>query len=321
MTSRERVINTINSKKTDRMPIHGWLKINLDDKISEKYGSVTAFEDKYEFDLRHIFPGVWPHQMDKIKEIKKAKGEITPADYLSIDYYDPDNEDSYNFIKQEINTYKEKEKFTYVQTVGVFESLNSVFGIENHLMYLLLYPDDLKKVYERQAGWAAKVANNCIDLGVDMIHVSDDWGSQESLLFSPDIFESLIKPAHQIISEAVKKRDSFISLHSDGNITQAFPGIVELGYDVVHPFQVSAGMDYNYFEKEYKDKIVLMGGIDVQMTLGFNKKDLIEKEVRDVVARFKEGGLILNTTHYVQDHTSLEELEFCYDLVYELIRK
>ena len=59
MNSTERVRNTILGRNTDRQPIYGWLKENLEDEISEKYGSVACFEDKYEFDAAHIFGGPW----------------------------------------------------------------------------------------------------------------------------------------------------------------------------------------------------------------------------------------------------------------------
>ncbi|MBT3292178.1 MAG: hypothetical protein HN380_32920, partial [Victivallales bacterium] len=48
MTSRERVIEVIEQRRPDRVPVYGWLKANLTDQISAAFGSVEAFEDKYE---------------------------------------------------------------------------------------------------------------------------------------------------------------------------------------------------------------------------------------------------------------------------------
>ena len=59
MTSRERVIHVINHNKPDRVPIYGWVRANLEEPISKAFGSVEAFEDRYEFDLAHLFGG--PH--------------------------------------------------------------------------------------------------------------------------------------------------------------------------------------------------------------------------------------------------------------------
>ncbi|MFW6303209.1 MAG: hypothetical protein ACOC2L_01190 [Candidatus Sumerlaeota bacterium] len=51
MESRERVIAVINHQKPDRVPYCAWLRANLEEPIAEEYGSLGAFEDKYELDL------------------------------------------------------------------------------------------------------------------------------------------------------------------------------------------------------------------------------------------------------------------------------
>jgi len=139
-------------------------------------------------------------------------------------------------------------------------SLVGPYGIENHLMYLAIYESDLHVVYKRQAEWNRQFAMNCLDLGVDMIHVSDDWGGQTGLMFSPATWRNLIYPYHKITCDAVRQRKGYLSLHSDGNVTQVLDGIVDLGYHVLHPYQVSAGMDYALYFERYKNRFTIMGG-------------------------------------------------------------
>ena len=162
---------------------------------------------------------------------------------------------------------------------------------------------------------------NCLDLGVDMIHVSDDWGAQSGLMFSPKVWRELIFPYHKQVTDAVKARGAFVSLHSDGNVESVLDGIVELGFDVVHPYQESAGMDYGLYKSSYADKFVIMGGLDVQTTIGFGKLDFLRSEIERVLGLFADGGMLFCTTHFVQDHCSIEELTFAYDLVYEIVRR
>ena len=57
MEAAERVRSVILGKPVDRQPIYGWVKFNLKDEITERWGSVEAFEDHYEFDMAHIFGG------------------------------------------------------------------------------------------------------------------------------------------------------------------------------------------------------------------------------------------------------------------------
>ncbi len=322
MTSRERVIAVIEGRRPDRIPVYGWVRANLAEPISEAFGSVEAFEDKYEFDFAHLFGGFGAYRQKDVEALREAKGgTIEPPDLLEIDMTDPNDDSAYDSLRADVEHHKtQRDRFVYVQTRGIFEPLNGVFGIENHLMYLALFEKELHEVYEREAAWNRQFAMNCLDLGIDMIHVSDDWGAQVGLMFSPDTWRSLIHPYHKITCDAVREREGYLSLHSDGNVTQVLDGIVDLGYHVLHPYQVSAGMDYGLYFEKYANRFTIMGGLDVQTTIGFGDCSRLRAEIEDILRAFSERGLLFCTTHFIQDHCTIEELTFAYDLIYETVR-
>lgn len=318
MLPRERVIATIKHEPRDRMPRYGWLG-NMEEAISREFGSIAGFEDHYGFDLSHAFGNPWRYTKEALEEMKDESGQIIPPRVLDAPIHDVNDETKYEQIRQQVKHHKEeRDRFVYVQSPGLFEGNNGLFGIENHLLYLMMYPEELREVYRRQAAWTTQWAMNCLDIGVDMVHISDDWGAQNDLMFSPDIWWDLIFPFHKETIDAVKARGAFASLHSDGNISSVLDGIVKLGLDVVHPFQESAGMSLQQFRDDYADRFTVMGGIDVQTTLGFGKLDFLKSELERVIGMFRDGGLLLCTTHAVQEHCSLEELVLCYDTVVEL---
>jgi uroporphyrinogen decarboxylase len=323
MLPRERVIKVINHEKPDRVPIYGWVRANLEGIINQAFGSVNAFEDKYEFDYAHIFGGPGSYAGEMLNQLRaNNKGIIEPKTLMEIPLTDPNITEAYKSIEDQVKYHKEqKGRFVYVQTPGIFECLNGVFGIENHLAYLLMYEDDLHRVYKRQAEWNRAFANNCIDIGVDMVHISDDWGSQKGLMFSPKVWWNLIYPYHKITCDEVKRRGSFLSLHCDGNFAQVIDGVIKLGYDVVHPYQESAGMDLYEYKQKYIKNFTVMGGLDVQATIGFGKLDNLKSEIERVLGLFKDGGLLYCTTHFIQNHCTIEELTFAFDTIYEFIRK
>ncbi len=226
MTSRERVIAVLEGQSPDRIPVYGWLRAKLEKQISAAFGSVENFEDRYEFDFAHLFGGPGTYRSNEIKQLRAdVGGAIEPSRLLDLTLCDPDDPGAYQGVRDGIAHHKTRRgRFVYVQTPGIFEALNGVFGIENHLMYLALYEEDLKKVYRRQAEWNRRFAMNCLDLGVDMIHVSDDWGAQTGLMFSPETWWNLIYPYHKVTCDAVRQRDGYVSLHSDGNVTQVLTG-------------------------------------------------------------------------------------------------
>ena len=322
MNSRERVTALIEHRTPDRIPIYGWLRANLEEQLTERFGSVEAFEDRYEFDLAHVFGGPSAYWGDELDNLRAEKGGPRDhRDVMDLPLHDVNQDEAYDGLREQIDRYQaQRGRFCYVQTPGIFEATNRLFGIENHLMYMAQYPEELHELYRRRAEWNRQFAMNCLDLGVDMIHVSDDWGAQRGLMFSPRMWREMIFPYHKVTTDAVKARGAHLSLHSDGNVMPVLDGIVDLGYQVVHPYQVSAGMDLERYVEDYRDKFSIMGGIDIQSTLGFGDYDRLRQEIVEWVETFRDGELILCTTHFVQDHCSIDELVFAYDLIYELVR-
>ena len=322
MDSTERVRRTILGKPVERQPVYGWVSANLSDEISAAYGSVAAFEDKYEFDMSHIFGGPGAFDERVFDRIRTENGELTPDLLVDEDFFtDPDNAGDYKNIEDALAFHKKRGRFCYVQTPGFFEQFNGVFGIENQLLYMALYPDELVELYRRQADWTVKFADRCIDLGLDMIHISDDWGAQNDMMFSPRLWWDIIYPHMKRVVDHVHSRGCFCSLHSDGCITKVTDGIEKLGLDVVHPWQESAGMSYDLYLDRYRDKFAILGGICIQTALGIMERDELEAEIRRVFGLLRGKRWICCTMHFVQNHCSVGDLAFAYDLISRLARE
>ena len=322
MTSRERVIKTIKGEQTDRTPIYGWVSANLSEEITEKYASLANFEDKYEFDAAHIFGAPVPFKNRKVLQAIQARyDELTPDLLLQEEFFFPAADQDWSWVEKGLAHHRERGRFCYLQTPGFFEFFNGVFGIENQLMYLLLYRDEMAELYAKQADWLLGYVDRCMELGVDCIHLSDDWGSQRDLMFSPAIWRELIKPNLKRVIDYVHAKGGLISLHSDGCIQTVTDDLAELGLDMLHPWQESAGMSYDTYLEKYSDRFAILGGVCVQTTLGLVSQEKLEDEIRRVFALLKGKRWICCTTHFVQKHCSMEDLEFAFDLIYRLARE
>ncbi len=322
MTSRERVLKAIRGEKTDRTPIYGWVSANLKDEISEIYGSVAAFEDLYEFDAAHIFGAPIPFKNTAyLKSIKARYEELTPDVLLDEEFFFPAADQDWSKVKKALEHHKKRDRFCYMQTPGFFEFFNDVFGIENQLMYLILYRDELAELYTRQADWLIGFVDCCLELGVDCVHISDDWGSQRELMFSPKLWCELIKPNLKRVVDYVHSKGGLVSLHSDGCIRAVTDDLAEIGLDMLHPWQESAGMSYDTYLEKYADKFAILGGVCVQTALGLVPKEKLESEIRRVFGILKGKRWICCTTHFVQNHCSMDELKFAFDLIYRLARE
>lgn len=323
MNSTERVRAAILGQPYDRQPIYGWVAGNLGREISEKWGSVEAFEDKYEFDLAHLFGGPGCFNEAAVTAIAPKESEdLTPDRLVEAPIFtDPHDPPAYEGIRAALAHHKARGRFCYMQTPGFFENFNSLFGIENHLLWLALYPEELNELYRRQAEWTVQFADRCIDLGVDMIHISDDWGSQRDLMFSPALWREIVYPHMKRVVDHVHSRGAFCSLHSDGCVAKVADGLSDLGLDVVHPWQERAGMSYDTYLEKYADRFAILGGVCVQYAIGVMPRHELEAEIRRVFGKLRGKRWLVCTTHFVQNHCSMEDLEFAYDLIYRLARE
>ena len=133
---------------------------------------------------------------------------------------------------------------------------------------------------------------------------ADDWGTQNSLIASPDIFRRLFKPYLRRLNDECHRIAPQIKtfLHCCGAVYDLIDDIIESGFDILNPVQWSAG-GHSY--KEWKDKsrkrIALWGGgVNAQVTLPLGTIEEIEKEVKEVVAYMnKDSGYVFNSIHNI----------------------
>ena len=322
MNGTERVRRAILGMEYDRQPIYGWVAGNLDEPINKRFGSVRNFEDRYEFDIAHVFGGADPFRHEVLADIRSKYGMLRPDIMLDKGYLsDPDDIGQYEDVKAQLAFHKSRGRFCYVQTPGFIENYNGIFGIENHLLYLAEYEDEIAELFRRQASWNKRFARVCIDLGLDMIHISDDWGSQRDLMFSPALWERLVYPNMKDVVDFVHNSGALCSLHSDGCIAKVADGIARLGLDLVHPWQESAGMSLDLYLEKYKDKFAIMGGICVQTAIGVMPQDKLYAEICRVFDALKGKRWVCCTSHFVQPHCTIEDLEFAYGLIYKKARE
>ncbi len=156
---------------------------------------------------------------------------------------------------------------------------------------------DLKIAYWEQV---IAAAGDMIDVVVD----TDDYGTQHSLMVSPDSWRELIKPRLRRINDLIHaKSRAKVLLHSCGAIKELIPDLIDAGVDVLNPVQVSAkDMDTAALKREFGREIVFWGGgIDTQTTLPSGSPEAVRDEVRRRVEDLmKGGGFVFAAVHNIQ---------------------
>lgn len=145
------------------------------------------------------------------------------------------------------------------------------------------------------------------DLGdvVDVVVEADDYGTQQSLLISPEMYRRLFKPLQAELFRIIRKRlpDGFIFFHSCGNVRQLIPDFIEIGVDILNPVHIAAaGMEPRALKRDFGREICFWGGgVDTQGVLPRGTPEQVREDVkRNVAALAPGGGYVFNTVHNIQ---------------------
>ena len=320
MNSKERVLSTIARQPVDRVPLDCWLyQKQLVEQLESEYGSHDQFMREFNIDIFVCYVP-WPNQLGEKVDVKDLK---------NIKLKNPEKEfwmlfDDWNYDFAGVNIKKGVEKYGKDKAViahiwGIVESTSSFLGIENCWMNLAQEPDLMTLWFDKLSVWICKLIDLCIDEGVDIITISDDWGSNNNMLFSPKTWRSMIAPYTERLVKTAKKRNIPVNLHSDGYIMDVVPEIIEMGFNMFHPVQESAGMVPREIKNKFGDNLVVYGSLDTVDALNIYEGVELEKYIKkrfDIYA--PGGGFIFNTGHFVQPNIPVNRLIHAYRIANEL---
>lgn len=233
------------------------------------------------------------------------------ADKRALDSYrapDPNRPELYEEAKRLIAVHKEEYWIVGVTVTTIFETAWALRGLEQMLMDFREDPQLADAILNIPLGYHLTAAKRLVEMGVDMIWIGDDVGTQHGMLISPSVWRRFFKTRMAEFISTIKGINPQVKVayHCDGNLEKIIPELIEIGLDVLNPIQ-PACMDPARIKKQYGDKLCFWGTIDEQHTLPFGTPEQVREEIlkRLETVAF-DGGLILGPTHHVQLDTPLE---------------
>ncbi len=240
----------------------------------------------------------------------------------TIDSYqapDPNRLELYYDAERMIQDFKDEYWIVGVTVTTIFETAWALRGLEKILMDLVTNHDLVERILDIPFRYHLTAAKKLVQMGVDMIWIGDDVGTQKNMLISPECWRQFLKPLMAEFIATLKhvNRDIKIAYHSDGQIYPIIPDLIDIGLDVLNPVQPRC-MDPVKLKKEYGDNLCFWGSIDEQETLPFGTPKDVRNEVLNRLKTIgKNGGLIISPTHHVQLDTPLENFRALVNTVLE----
>ena len=138
---------------------------------------------------------------------------------------------------------------------------------------------------------------------VQLAYVTDDLGSQTSLLISPRMFREMLKPRMKELHDHIKScADVKLMFHTDGAVLPLVDDFLEMNVDILNPVQTSvSGLEDTFALKEkFGDRLSFHGAMDVQQMMPNATTGELELEVaRRIYDLGRNGGYILAPCHNI----------------------
>lgn len=189
----------------------------------------------------------------------------------------------------------------------LFERAQMMRGMEECLTDFYLNPVFLHELFDALADLIAETIRSSMALDVPAVFLSDDYGTQKGLLISRVLWREFVQPPLRRIVNAAHDCGKTFFLHSDGDIKELIPDLIELGVDAIHPVQPET-MDFRRLKREYGKDICFYGGIGTQQILRFGKPEDVRREVADLKRRLDGIGFILAPTLQLMEDIPLENI-------------
>ncbi|HGJ67224.1 TPA: hypothetical protein ENS27_17830 [bacterium] len=344
MTKRERVLATINHQETDRVPLYD-LMLN-DDCIEYFTGSYPPYGEEgarlqaqavdYMLDMAR---GVGAAPSQPPVDFTDDPTLLEYARYSSITYKHNSfrsYEESVEWVKsQNLALSKWKDSFDAKQigenTRKHFERLYSWMSEDHTICCLHQSGVGLDDIRGRMGieyfsyldadnpGLISEFLELCTEREEAIIHaISDpeisifaltygDIAMKDKLLHSPEWLRREFFPRLKRLNDAYHEHDIKCLFHSDGNIMEVMPDLIETGIDGVNPIETVAGMDVGEVYRLYGDKIFLTGGIDMSQLLSNGTPDQV-REVCQKAIKDAPTGYFMGSTTEIDNSSRLENI-------------
>lgn len=235
---------------------------------------------------------------------------------------DPLEESQYCTLQKILDKYGETHFICGASPCSIFEAAWYTAGLVNVIERIMIDPPYVHALFDKMMEFPLKAGLKMIDMGVDMVWLGDDVGTQRGMMMSPGTWREFLKPRlEKLISEFKRRKPSVkVAYHSCGNIMPIIADLIEIGLDVLNPVQPLA-MDPAELKRKFGDRLCFWGSMCIQETLPKGSEQDIRDEVKLRVQTIgKGGGLILAPAHNVQADTSVDNILAFYKAARELGR-
>ena len=138
---------------------------------------------------------------------------------------------------------------------GFFDRGWALRGMENFMMDFIAHPAFVEELFESLTAMYIALIDRIAAFPFDGIRFGDDWGYQRGVITGASRWRKFIKPGIKRIFGHAREKGLAVMLHSDGDVTELLPDLIEMGVQILNPLQPEA-MDIVSVKRQYRARIV-----------------------------------------------------------------
>ena len=334
MTSRERVLEAIRHRRTDRTPAGFHANPPVWDALFEKLGTADREEvlrylgvdlrgigapyylketgpdaDGYMTNMwgvKHIAGDARPADPDRPQVIYPFDEDSTLDDVLAHPWPDPAALD-FSDVRAACEAYQGEYALYGAPWSPFFHEVGWTVGQENFFMWMVTKPEVVHAVIDAMVDYEVEATRMFLEAAdglIDITYFGNDFGTQRSLFVSPAMYAEYFRKPLKRYFDVSHDYGCLVMKHSCGSVRSIIPWFIEDGVDILDPVQVQAdGMDLPGLVRDFGDDLTFHGGVDTQHTLPFGTTADVRAEVRSYIDLTRDrGGYILNgSQNYLED--------------------
>ncbi len=184
----------------------------------------------------------------------------------------------------------------FVGNMGGFERICALMGHVNGMMAMYDDEEAFAEFMEAYADYRIEQFEYLKKyLDIDFVMMHDDWGNQNNMFFSPEMWRKFFKEPERRMVKRCQELGMHYMHHSCGYIEPIIGDMVDIGVESWHGGAPSN--DLKKIKSDYGNKLIFAGCVDPQVTdTGHATEDEIRAEVRRVIDTLgKDGGLMVSS--------------------------
>lgn len=334
MNSRERVLNSLEHKDFDRLPIKHLADNSIDEKLCTYFGinKMDELLDMLGHDFREIrpiyhgpgandlksehgiIPGmVWGYMLHLQKPDKcyslgdiQESSELDELTFPTADLFD------YTTLKDQCIKYGNFARILGYCELDLINGISLVRGQEQTLIDIVTGDPVFLKLVEKKYQFTYDFLDRGLKSAeglIDIVHLGEDLGTQGGLMISPGCFREIFAEKYRSIISLIHRYGAKAMMHSCGSVRKMIPDLIDVGLDILDVVQTNAvDMDLDELKREFGNKLALAGTMCVQSVLPYGTKEQVKEETQKRLKLFENGGLIFGPSHQIQDGTPVENI-------------